>query len=45
MTSPDAKFLWSRVAGYDSYEAVAIYEAELAVTRRNTQAKLVDLAG
>lgn len=43
VTSPDAKFMWSRVAGYDSYEAVAIYEAELAVTRRNTQAKLVDL--
>lgn len=44
VTSPDAKFLWSRVAGYDSYEAVAIYEAEFATTRRNTQAKLVDLA-
>lgn len=44
VTSPDAKFLWSRVAGYDSYEAVAIYEAEFAITRRNTQAKLVDLA-
>jgi hypothetical protein len=43
VTSPDAKFMWSRVAGFDSYEAVAIYEAELAVTRRNTQAKLVDL--
>jgi hypothetical protein len=43
VTSPDAKFLWSRVAGFDSYEAVAIYEAEMAVTRRNTQAKLVDL--
>ena len=43
VTSPDAKFIWSRVAGYDEYEAVAIYEAELAITRRNTQAKLVDL--
>lgn len=43
VTSPDAKFMWSRVAGFDSYEAVAIYEAEMAVTRRNTQAKLVDL--
>lgn len=43
VTSPDAKFLWSRVAGFDSYEAVAIYEAEMAILRRNTQAKLVDL--
>jgi len=42
-TSPDAKFLWSRVAGYDSYEAVAIYEAEFAALRRNNQVRLTDL--
>lgn len=43
VTSPDAKFLWSRVAGFDSYEAVALYEAEFAVLRRNNQVKVTDL--
>lgn len=40
VSSPDKKNLWDRVEGLDAYEAVGIYEAELAVYRRNALARI-----
>ena len=43
VSSPDKSNIWDRKEGFDSYEAVAIYEAEFAATRRNVFSKIVDL--
>lgn len=43
VSSPDKNNIWDRKDGFDSYEAVAIYEAEFAALRRNVFSKIVDL--
>lgn len=43
VSSPDKTNIWDRVADYDKYEAVGIFEAEFGCTRRNVHAQLTDL--
>lgn len=43
ISSPDKKNVWDRVTDRDSYEAVAVFEGELACLRRNVFSRVEDL--